>query len=45
MNDTPVNDLSAYSEALKKLDPGDEIRVNFLRDGIEKTLSTHVTER
>ena len=45
VNDTPVNDLSAYSEALKKLDPGDEIRVNFLRDGIEKTLSTHVTER
>ena len=45
VNDTPVNDLRGYSDALKKLRPGDEIRVNFLRDGIEKTLSTQVTER
>jgi acetylornithine deacetylase/succinyl-diaminopimelate desuccinylase-like protein len=45
VNEIPVNDLRSYSEALKKLDPGDAIRVNFLRDGIEMTLSTHVTER
>jgi aminopeptidase N len=45
VNDTPVNDLRGYSDALKKLDPGDEIRVHFLRDGIEKTLGTQVTER
>ena len=45
VNDTPVNDLRAYSNVLKKLAPGDEIRVTFLRDDIEKTLSTHVTER
>jgi membrane-associated protease RseP (regulator of RpoE activity) len=45
VNETPVDDLRAYSEALKQLGPGDEIRVNFLRDGVEKTLSTQVTER
>jgi Iap family predicted aminopeptidase len=45
VNEAPVDGMRAYSEALKQLEPGDEIRVNFLRDGIEKTLSTHVTER
>ena len=34
----PVEGMRAYSDALKKLDPGDEIRVRFLRDGIEQTL-------
>jgi aminopeptidase N len=45
VNAAPVDDLRAYSEALKTLDPGDEIRVSFLRDGVEKTLHTQVTER
>ncbi|MEN8206799.1 MAG: M20/M25/M40 family metallo-hydrolase [Pseudomonadota bacterium] len=45
VNETPVDDLRAYSEALKQLGPGDEIRVSFLRDGVEKTLNTQVTER
>ena len=45
VNEAPVDGMRTYSEALKQLEPGDEIRVNFLRDGVEKTLSTHVTER
>jgi aminopeptidase N len=45
VNNTRVDDMRTYSEALKKLDPGDEIRVHFLRDGIEKTLHTQVNER
>ena len=45
VNETAVTDMRSYSEALKALDPGDEIRVHFLRDGVEKTLHTQVTER
>jgi hypothetical protein len=45
VNDEPVNGMRAYSQALKKLAPGDEIRVRFVRDGVEKTLSTRVTTR
>jgi hypothetical protein len=45
VNDSRVEDMRAYSEALKKLDPGDELRVRFLRNGIEQTLGTQVTER
>jgi hypothetical protein len=45
VNETPVDGMRSYSEALGQLEPGDVIRVNFLRDGVEKTLSTHVTER
>jgi aminopeptidase N len=45
VNATPVDDLRAYSEALKQLAPGDDIDVHFLRDGVEQTLHTQVTER
>ena len=45
VNEIPVGNMRAYSEALKKLDPGDEIRVDLLRDAVEMTLNTHVTER
>ena len=45
VNETPVGGLRTYSEALKQLGPGDEIRVSFLRNGVEKTLNTQVTER
>jgi hypothetical protein len=45
VNEAPVDGMRTYSEALKQLEPGDEILVSFLRDGVEKTLSTHVTER
>ena len=45
VNASRVNGMRAYSEALQKLAPGDQIHVRFLRDGIEQTLSTRVTER
>ena len=45
VNGTPVDGMRAYAEALRQLKPGDKIRVNFLRDGIEKTLDTRVSER
>jgi len=45
VNEGPVKGMRAYSDALKKLNPGDEIRVRFLRDGVGKTLSTRVNER
>jgi len=45
VNEIPVDDLRAYSAALKQLEPGDDIDVRFLRDGVEKTLHTQVTER
>jgi Iap family predicted aminopeptidase len=45
VNESPVKGMRAYSDALKKLNPGDEIRVRFLRDGVGETLSTRVNER
>jgi S1-C subfamily serine protease len=45
VNEITVTDMHSYSEALKTLDPGDEIRVRFLRSGVEMTLQTQVTER
>jgi hypothetical protein len=45
VNAEPVNGMRAYSGALKKLAPGDEIRVRYLRNGIERTLTARVTER
>jgi len=45
VNEGPVKGMRAYSDALKKLNPGDEIRLRFLRDGVGKTLSTRVNER
>ena len=45
VNGMPVLNLRAYSDALKRLSPGDEIRVRYLRDGTEGTVTTHVSER
>jgi hypothetical protein len=45
VNATPVDDLRTFSEALKKLEPGDDISVTFLRNGVEETLHTQVIER
>jgi len=45
VNAVPVNGLREYSDALKKLAPGDEIQVRYQRDGVEKSLKTRVTER
>ncbi|NNJ98441.1 MAG: M20/M25/M40 family metallo-hydrolase [Gammaproteobacteria bacterium] len=45
VNGEPVDGMRGYSEALKKLAPGDEIRVRYLRDGVQKTAATQVTAR
>ncbi|MGB5180345.1 MAG: M20/M25/M40 family metallo-hydrolase [Gammaproteobacteria bacterium] len=45
VNEIAVNDMRTYAQALKQLDPGDEIHVRYLRDGVENTLTTRVTER
>jgi acetylornithine deacetylase/succinyl-diaminopimelate desuccinylase-like protein len=45
VNASPVDGMRAYSDALQQLEPGDDIRVTFLRDGVEMTLHTQVIER
>ena len=45
VNDAPVDDMRSYAAALKRLDPGDEIRVRLRRDGQEQTLTTRVERR
>lgn len=45
VNETPVRSMRDYSEALKQLQPGDEIRVGFTRDGAALTATARVTER
>jgi S1-C subfamily serine protease len=45
VNAQAVDGLRAYSDALKKLAPGDGIRVRYLRDGLEQSLHTRVTAR
>ena len=45
INWTPVGDMRQYAGALKQLSPGDEIRVDFSRDGTEQHIITHVTKR
>ncbi|MCO6412462.1 MAG: M20/M25/M40 family metallo-hydrolase [Thiogranum sp.] len=45
VNETPVRTMRDYSEALKQLQPGDEIRVGFTRDGAALTATARVTER
>ncbi len=45
VNEALVVNLRQYSEALKRLGPGDEIRVRYQREGTESTATTHVTER
>jgi hypothetical protein len=45
VNGTPVGNMRQYAGALKQLSPGDEIRVDFSRDGTEQHIITHVTER
>jgi hypothetical protein len=45
VNEVPTINMRQYSEALKRLNPGDEIRVHYLREGTESTVTTRVTER
>jgi hypothetical protein len=45
VNGTPVDDLRGYAAALKRLDPGDEIRVRFRRGGQERDITARVVQR
>jgi len=45
VNDAPIRNLRDYAQALRSLNPGDEIRIRFRRDGGEQTVTTRVTER
>ncbi|GEM_PF-3087498 len=42
---TPINDLRAFSELLKTLNPGDRISILFIRDGKEERAEAVVKER
>lgn len=41
----PVEDLTDYSEAMKRYGPGDEVEVEFVRDGERGTVSVTLVER
>ena len=45
VNDGAVGDMRDFATALKRLHPGDEIRVRFRRAGAEQTVTTRVVER
>jgi aminopeptidase N len=45
VNEAAVTDMRSYSNALRQLSPGDEIRVRFSRDSSEQRIVTRVTER
>ncbi|MEN8763496.1 MAG: M20/M25/M40 family metallo-hydrolase [Thiogranum sp.] len=45
VNDAPVHNLRDYAQALQELSPGDEIRIRFLRNGNEQTVTTRVVDR
>lgn len=45
LNDQNIEDLRAYSEALKKVQPGDSLSVTFTRDGKEQTVKATAVER
>jgi aminopeptidase N len=45
VNDGAVGDMRDYAAALRRLQPGDEIRVRFRRAGAEQTVTTRVVER
>jgi hypothetical protein len=42
VNEVPVHNLRDYAQALRTLNPGDEIHIRFLRHGNEQTVSTRV---
>jgi hypothetical protein len=45
VNGSPVAGLRDYAAALRRLEPGDEIRVRVRRDGQERIYTTRVTQR
>jgi aminopeptidase N len=45
INEVPVESMRQYAESLRQLSPGDEIRIDFRRDGKQQRVITHVTAR
>ena len=45
LNDDKVKDLKEYSDALKKYQPGDVVKITLLRDDVEKEVSITLGER
>jgi Peptidase family M28/PDZ domain len=45
VNGTPVDDLRGYAQALKQLQPGEEIGIRYIRNGEENRTSARVTAR
>jgi hypothetical protein len=45
IGDTAIEDLQAYSDALKSLQAGDEITIVFVRDNVEHSVTTKVVAR
>ncbi|MEA3241987.1 MAG: PDZ domain-containing protein, partial [Pseudomonadota bacterium] len=45
VNKNPVHNLREYAQALKALNPGDEILIGYRRNGTEHRVRTHVVVR
>ncbi len=45
LNENPVEDLRAYSAELKKISPGQKIRITYLSNGAEKTVQAELAAK
>lgn len=45
IGETVIHDIKGYSDLLKKLQPGENISITFLRDGKERTVQTQALAR
>ena len=45
LNDQRINTLKEFAEFLRKLEPGDSVRIRFLRGGELRTIETQVVQR
>ena len=45
VNDQPVNTLKEYADVLRKLEPGDAVKIRFLRGSELRSAETRVVER
>ena len=45
INSEAIHNLRQFSEFLKKLNPGDKVQINFMRDGKSQSLETKVISR
>jgi aminopeptidase N len=45
VNGQPVNTLKEYAEVLRRLEPGDAVKIRFLRGGELRSIETRVVER